>query len=156
MNRLQIPIAAALAAAALAAAAHGDEQTDWGTAAHANAAHRTIRITMADSMRFAPAIIEVGLGETVKFEVHNAGKLPHEMVIGTKKELEEHAALMRKFPGMQHEDASMAHVPGGGTGRIAWTFNRPGTFEFACLVPGHYEAGMRGQIRVVGRHDHKH
>jgi uncharacterized cupredoxin-like copper-binding protein len=174
MKPTPILFAAALAAASLSASAHeaahergsapahahpgvaAREQTDWGIGGDPKAARRTIRVGMSDAMRFTPSMIEVGEGETVKFEIRNEGQVLHEMVIGTKKELEEHAALMRKFPGMEHEDAWMAHVAPGHTGEIAWTFNRPGTFQFACLVAGHYEAGMTGEIRVLPRHAHGH
>jgi uncharacterized cupredoxin-like copper-binding protein len=69
-------------------------------------------------------------------------------VIGTPKELQEHAEMMRKHPNMEHDEPYMAHVSPGKTGDIVWTFNREGDFEFACLLPGHFEAGMRGTIRV--------
>jgi uncharacterized cupredoxin-like copper-binding protein len=72
----------------------------------------------------------------------------HELVIGTRKELEEHAALMLKFPNMEHDEPYMSHVARGATGQIVWTFNRVGEFEFACLIPGHFQAGMVGTITV--------
>jgi uncharacterized cupredoxin-like copper-binding protein len=73
----------------------------------------------------------------------------HEFVIGTRAENEAHAALMVKFPDMQHDEPWMAHVPPGQVGEVVWTFNRAGTFEFACLMAGHYQAGMAGQLQVV-------
>ena len=78
----------------------------------------------------------------------NAGQVLHELVIGTDKELQEHAELMKKHPNMEHDEPYMAHVPPGQRGDIVWTFNRPGDFEFACLIAGHYEAGMVGGIAV--------
>ena len=59
-----------------------------------------------------------------------------------------HAELMVKFPNMEHDEPYMAHVPPGQTRDIVWTFNRAGTFEFACLIAGHYGAGMKGSITV--------
>jgi uncharacterized cupredoxin-like copper-binding protein len=126
------------------------EQKDWGIAGDARASRRTIVVRMTDNMRFAPDLIEVKLGETVRFDLRNEGRMLHEMVIGTAKELEEHAALMLKFPDMEHDEPYMAHVAAGKRGAIVWTFNRPGDFEFACLIPGHYQAGMKGRIRVKG------
>jgi hypothetical protein len=82
------------------------------------------------------------------FVVKNAGKMMHEMVIGTRKELDEHAVLMIKFPNMEHDEPYMAHVDAGKQADIIWHFNRPGEFEFACLIAGHYQAGMRGKITV--------
>jgi uncharacterized cupredoxin-like copper-binding protein len=72
----------------------------------------------------------------------------HEIVIGTRAELEAHAEMMKKHPNMEHDEPYMAHVSPGQRGDIVWTFNRAGDFEFACLLPGHFEAGMRGTIRV--------
>ena len=97
---------------------------------------------------FAPDRIAVKLGETVRFVARNDGKVMHEFVIGTQAENAKHAEMMLKFPGMEHDEPYMAHVPPGKTGQIVWTFNRAGQFEFACLIAGHYQAGMVGTITV--------
>lgn len=125
------------------------EQKPWGIAGDAKAVRRTIEVRMTDAMRFVPGRIEVREGETVRFVIRNEGKMLHEMVIGTKKELDEHAALMAKFPGMEHDEPYMAHVAAGKTGGITWTFNRAGEFQFACLIAGHYQAGMVGTLVVA-------
>lgn len=146
--------------AASTAMAHGDaehkqveavkkEQKAWGIAGDARAATRTIEIRMNDNMRFTPDHIEVRQGETVRLLHFNKGQVMHEFVLGTKAELDEHAILMKKFPTMEHDEPYMAHVPPGKQGEIVWSFNRPGEFDFACLIPGHYEAGMIGTIKVV-------
>ena len=87
-------------------------------------------------------------GETVKFVVSNSGKQLHEMVLGTIEELKEHAELMKRFPDMEHADANMAHVKPGAKGEIVWQFTKAGEYQFACLIPGHYEAGMVGKVVV--------
>ena len=145
----------------MAVQAHGDahakaaahevirEQKPWGIAAAPAEATRTVEIRMDDKMRFTPAHITVREGETVRLRIANRGKMLHELVIGTADELAAHAELMKKHPGMQHDEPYMAHVNAGQRGEITWTFNRPGDFEFACLIPGHFEAGMRGTIRVT-------
>ncbi|MBC7832258.1 MAG: cupredoxin family protein [Hyphomicrobium sp.] len=125
------------------------EQKPWGIAGDAKAARRTVEVKMTDNMRFTPDRLEVRQGETVRFVIRNDGKLLHEYVLGTKKDLDEHAALMVKFPSMEHDEPYMAHVAPGKTGRIVWTFNRAGDFDFACLIAGHYQAGMVGKIKVV-------
>jgi uncharacterized cupredoxin-like copper-binding protein len=104
---------------------------------------------MRDSMRFEPAAIDVRQGETVRFVIRNDGKLMHEFVIGTKEENDRHAEQMVKFPNMEHDEPYMAHVEPGKTGEIVWTFNRPGRFYFACLIAGHYQAGMVGRLSVA-------
>ena len=161
MNKLALAFSVVfLAAGSSAAFAHGDklahhaavvkkEQKDWGIAGDAKAIKRTIHLSMSDTMRFTPDRIEVKQGETVKIVLKNTGAVMHELVIGTKKELEEHAALMVKFPNMEHDEPYMAHVAPGKTGNIVWTFNKPGDFEFACLIAGHYQAGMFGKIKVI-------
>jgi len=125
------------------------EQKDWGIAGDAKSAKREITLTMDDSMRFTPNVITVKQGETVRFVIKNQGKQLHEMVIGTKKELDTHAALMVKFPTMEHDEPYMAHVSSGKSQSLIWTFNRAGEFEFACLIAGHYQAGMVGKITVA-------
>ncbi len=125
------------------------EQKEWGIAGDAKAAARTIELKMSDSMRFTPDRIEVKQGETLRLVMKNDGKLLHELVLGTKKELDEHAALMVKFPNMEHDEPYMAHVPPGKIGEIVWNFNRAGDFDFACLIAGHYQAGMVGKIKVL-------
>ena len=127
------------------------EQKEWGIAGEAKAVTRTITFNMSDNMRFTPDKIDVKQGDTIKFVIKNTGKVMHEMVLGNKKDLDEHAALMLKFPGMEHEEPYMAHVAPGKTGQIVWTFNKPGSFDFACLIAGHYQAGMVGKITVAAR-----
>jgi uncharacterized cupredoxin-like copper-binding protein len=127
------------------------EQKPWGIAAEPREARRTLEILMTDDMRFSPSHIEVREGETLRLRAVNRGKVMHEIVIGTRKELEEHAELMKKHPNMEHDEPYMAHVEPGQRGDIVWTFNRVGDFEFACLIPGHFEAGMRGTLRVRPR-----
>jgi len=109
---------------------------------------RTIEVTMNDTMRFEPAAMRFKAGDTVRFAVRNDGRIRHEMVIGDRVELQEHAAMMRSMPGMQHSDPNMISLAPGQQAELVWQFDRPGHFEFACLVPGHLEAGMSGVIDV--------
>ena len=109
---------------------------------------RTINVDMNDTMRFKPAKITVKKGETIKFVVKNSGRIKHEMVLGSAQELKEHAAMMKKMPGMEHADENMVVVEPGKTGEIVWQFTKPGKADFACLQPGHFEAGMRGKIAI--------
>jgi uncharacterized cupredoxin-like copper-binding protein len=125
------------------------EQRAWGIAGDPEAVKRTIEVVMSDDMRFTPSLIEVMQGEVVKIVAKNHGQVLHEIVLGTRKELDEHAALMQRFPNMEHDEPYMSHVKPAKTGEIVWNFNRVGDFEFACLVPGHYQAGMVGKIKVV-------
>ncbi len=99
-------------------------------------------------MRFTPNVIKVKQGEVIKFVHSNVGQIMHEFVLGTPESLAEHAEMMKKFPGMEHEEPYMAHVAPGKTGVIVWQFNKSGKFAFGCLIPGHYDAGMKGSIIV--------
>ena len=132
-------------------AAAKQEQKPWGIAGDAKAVTRTVTLSMTDSMRFSPDKLSFKQGETVRFVIQNQGKLLHELVIGTKADLDAHAAMMVKFPGMEHDEPYMAHVPAGKSGGLVWTFNRAGEFDFACLIAGHYQAGMVGKITVTAR-----
>lgn len=161
--------ALSLSLAASFAYAHGDEnhekkaydpakaeQKEFGIAGDPKKVTRTIKFAMTDNMRFTPDHIKVKQGDTVKFVMTNNGKIMHEMVIGTMKELKEHAELMKKFPDMEHSEPHMAHVKPGKSEQIVWTFNQPGQFNFACLMAGHMEAGMMGEIKVAGADGHAH
>lgn len=110
--------------------------------------NRTVTITMLDTMRYSPASVSVKQGETIKFIVKNSGKIKHEMVLGTAKELKEHYELMKKNPEMEHADENMITVPPGESGEIIWQFTTAGKIDFACLIPGHYDAGMKGTVKV--------
>jgi uncharacterized cupredoxin-like copper-binding protein len=131
------------------------EEKAFGRAGDPRKVSRTLRIDGADTMRFTPPEIRVTQGETVRLAVRNRGKLLHEAVLGTMAELKQHADLMKKFPEMEHEEPYMVHVKPGRTGEIVWQFTRPGEFYFACLIPGHFEAGMLGKVVVTERGERK-
>lgn len=158
MTRTLVVLVALLIVAPLARA-HGDTheqsvavqpmvETDFGRTGDRKRVSRTVRITMSDKMRFSPAVITAKKGETLRFVVKNSGALLHEMVLGTMADLQAHAELMRKFPGMEHDDPFMTHVAPGKTGEIVWQFTRTGEFNYGCLIPGHFEAGMIGKVTV--------
>jgi uncharacterized cupredoxin-like copper-binding protein len=97
---------------------------------------------------FTPERIQIKAGETVRFRLRNAGKLAHEFVLGDADELQAHAKAMRAQAGMVHKDPNMLSVEPGKAGELVWKFTKAGEFEYACLVPGHYEAGMAGKVTV--------
>lgn len=109
---------------------------------------QTIEIVMDDTMRFTPSEINVKAGETVRFLIKNSGKLPHEMVIGSVAEMRDHAAMMKKTPGMKHAEPNMISLNPGQKGGLIWQFTQAGTVDFACLIAGHMEAGMVGKVKV--------
>lgn len=124
------------------------EEHPFGKASDPASAVKTIEVDMTDALHFVPARIEVKRGEPIRFVVRNQGRLMHEMVIGTEDSLSQHAAVMKKFPGMEHAEPYMAHIAPGETGDMGWTFTQPGEYVYGCLVPGHYDGGMIGRIVV--------
>lgn len=139
-------------AAAVAGGDHGDAYAGIAAGEPGKAAQvsRTIGIDMTDAMRFSPASITARQGETIRFVVRNSGQVKHELVLGAESELHEHAELMKKNPEMEHDDPGMVAVLPGKTGEVIWRFTKPGKVNFACLQPGHYDAGMKGLVTVVG------
>ena len=147
-----------LAVAAMAAgnhAGHHDDESIGKPGVEAEVT-RTVTIDMSDAMRFNPAGISVKRGQTVRFVVKNSGKLKHELVLGTAKELLKHSEVMKKYPEMEHADANMVTVQPGATGEVIWQFTKAGKVDFACLQPGHYDAGMKGRVTVAGDKKHSH
>lgn len=155
-----------LASAAIASGNHagGHAESDAiGKPGKAANVKRTVTVDMTDTMRFAPDSITAKQGETIKFVVKNSGKVKHEMVLGTEQELKEHYEVMKKNPEMEHADDNMVTVQPGKSGEIIWQFTKAGKIDFACLQPGHYDAGMKGAVTVGsagkaadGHADHKH
>ena len=127
------------------------EEKTFGREGDPKKVTRTVKIDMSDAMRFAPAELTIKQGETIRFDVRNNGKIMHEMVLGTMKELKEHAELMKKHPTMEHEEPYMAHVAPGKSETMVWQFTKPGEFFYGCLIPGHFEAGMVGKVMVSGK-----
>jgi len=128
---------------------HGTDETAIGKPGEARKATRTITISMSDDMRYTPSTIQVNRNETVRFIVKNKGQVKHELSLGTQKDLLEHLEAMKKFPEMEHDEPGKVTLAPGKQGEIVWQFTQPGTVNFACLMPGHYEAGMKGLIKVA-------
>ena len=134
------------------AGGHGHEGEDIGKPGVAAKVTRTVVVDMVDAMRFTPEKLSVKQGETVRFVVKNSGKVKHEFVLGTEAEHKRHYEQMMKFPEMEHADPNMVTVAPGQTGEVVWQFTKAGRVDFACLHPGHYDAGMKGRISVSHAH----
>jgi len=152
-------IAALLGCACLGANAHihADSDADTmdapdpttGVPGHLAAAHRTIAIEMNDAMTFTPSHVTVKQGQTIRFTLKNAGKVAHELFLGSKEAIEAHRQMMMAHPDMHHEDPNVVTLAPGQIGQLVWKFTTAGTVNMACLQPGHFEAGMNGTITVV-------
>lgn len=155
MNSRNILLAlpcALLSLSAMAAGSHAGNhgESTIGKPGAVSKVSRTVSVDMKDDMRFHSSSFNVKQGETIRFVVKNSGKVKHEMVLGTQKDLKEHYEVMKKNPEMEHADANMVTVSPGKTGEIIWEFTKAGKVDFACLQPGHYDAGMKGSVNVVG------
>lgn len=145
-----------VAALAPAAVAHEGGQHDaapavYGEPGTASSPSREVVVSMKEgdgTMSFAPARIEVKQGEQIRFVLQNDGELDHEFFFGTEQEMTDHADMMRAMPDMKHADANSMSVAPKSKGSLLWRFTKAGEFPFACLIPGHSEAGMRGVIAV--------
>ena len=127
---------------------HGEANAAVGEPGTAADVDRTIDVVMNDGMRFIPDSIDVKAGETIRFDLKNEGAVKHEMVIGELKYLIEHSEQMKKFPGMEHDEPNMLLLDPASSGELIWTFTKTGSIDFACLQPGHYDAGMKGVVAV--------
>lgn len=133
------------------AAASSAEETAFGRPGDPKQVTRTIAVDMKDTMRFTPDKLAIHRGDTIRFVIKNTGKAKHEFVLGSMAELKSHSEQMKKHPGMAHDEPYMVHVSPGKTGTVVWQFTRDGEFHFGCLLPGHFEAGMVGNIKVTKR-----
>ena len=156
-----------LAITALAAGSHGGGHGEAaiGQPGVATNVTRTVVVDMKDDMRFHSSVFSVKQGETIRFVAKNSGKVKHEMVLGTAKDLKDHYEVMKKNPEMEHDDPNMLTVAPGKSGEIIWQFTSAGKVDFACLQPGHFDAGMKGLVNVAsskapakgdGHGQHKH
>ena len=112
---------------------------------------RVVEVSMSEgsgTMSYSPSTLNVKKGEQIKFIVTNNGALTHEFILADTRANLKHAALMQKYPDMEHDDPNGKTLQPNGKVEILWRFNKSGTFEFACLIPGHREAGMLGHVTV--------
>lgn len=129
----------------------GHEHFSAGEPGDPNRSSRIVKVTMLEDgkkMLFEPAIVEVRRGEQIRFIIFNEGTWNHEFMLATKVENCKHAELMKKFPDMEHDDPNAKRLAPFETGELLWKFTKLGEFEYACLIPGHLEAGMHGSIVV--------
>lgn len=144
-------ITTVLMALPTAAAAHGSFAA--GDPGDPTKPSRVVEIKMTEgngTMAYAPAKVEVRLGEQIKFVLINTGELDHEFMLDSTEHNAKHKAAMEKNPEMEHDDPNGKRLPPKTSAEIVWRFTKPGTFEYACLIPGHYEAGMLGTVVVAG------
>lgn len=150
-----LAISACFLASAQAGPGHSgnhDDEMAVGSPGTASDVDRTVMVTMKETedgrMVFEPSSLDVKRGETIQFDLENAGLLEHEFVLDLPAKNQEHKEMMMKFPEMEHDDPNSIRLQPGDSGEIIWTFSNAGRFEFACLIPGHYESGMHAAVHV--------
>lgn len=132
---------------------HGNDDFAFGEPASAAEADRSVRVRAYDSMTFDPSPVTVEAGETVRFVVTNAGDAQHSFTLGTPAYQHRHEEAMAGMPTGELAD-HMDDTPNGvvvspgETGTLTWTFEQGGPVQFACHIPGHYRAGMKGAVRL--------
>ena len=136
--------------------AHGHEagsedhhDSEIGMPGDPGSVDRIIKVSMDDTMRFTPSEFDVVSGETIQFDITNNGKIVHEFVLGSASEIQEHHALMQKFPGMEHDEPNSVSLETTEQGVVIWKFTKSGMVDVACLKAGHFEAGMKGMVNVA-------
>ena len=159
--------------AALAAGEHsgGHAHYEFGAPGKPEEVNRTIRVALED-VYFEPEKIDVKAGETIRFILTNNGELVHEFNIGTPHMHAEHQEEMQMMVDhgvlgadkinhemmtmemadgtmMDHDDPNSVLLEPKETAEIVWTFANPMDLEFACNIPGHYDAGMAGTFTFV-------
>lgn len=130
---------------------HGHGEFSAGTPGDPKKPARVVQVTMREGdgkMVFVPDRVEIKRGEQIKFVLRNNGELEHEFVLATVEENIKHAEDMKKNPEMEHDDPNAKRLAPKKSNQIVWLFNKAGTFEYGCLIPGHREAGMIGTIIV--------
>ncbi len=144
-------VALFLGPAMFIAAAHESEHFSAGEPGNPKKPARIKQVTMREGdgrMLFIPDRIDIHKGEQIRFIIRNNGALKHEFTLASVQDNDKHAELMKKYPDMEHDDPNAKSVDPGKTAEILWRFSKAGEFEFACLIPGHREAGMHGFVRV--------
>lgn len=148
---MTIALASGAAFAAPGAPGHSHETFSAGEPGNPKKPARVVIVTMKEgdgNMAYSPDRIEVRKGEQIRFILKNNGLLDHEFMLATTADNLKHAELMKKFPEMEHDDPNAKRLKPNGMSEILWRFTKPGEFEFACLIPGHREAGMHGKVIV--------
>lgn len=151
MSKVKITLAAALTIAWATQAAAHDGAFVAGQPGDAKRPARTVKVLMLEDgkkMLFEPATLTVKRGEQIRFVLHNDGSEDHEFMLATIEENRKHAEVMKKHPHMEHDDPNAKRLKPFASGELLWKFTKRGTFQFACLIPGHLEAGMHGTVTV--------
>jgi uncharacterized cupredoxin-like copper-binding protein len=165
---LSVLLVSGMSQTAFGAGSHGGGHgAKTGSEGDRNEASRTVNVDMFDNY-FEPKSMSFKEGETVRFVVKNKGEFVHEFNIATAEMHASHQTEMMQMMergilesdrinhemmghgagGMRHDHANSVLLEPGDTGEVIWTFDSHSKLEFACNVPGHYDSGMMGKIKL--------
>lgn len=147
MTGLAMAALSALPAPANSHDKHAHETWSAGEPGNPQTPSRTIEVEMSE-MAYTPSRIEVKRGEQIRFVIRNIGVDDHEFLLATTEENLKHGEEMKKNPQMEHAEPNGVRLAPKKSAEIVWKFTHAGTFEYSCLIPGHREAGMIGQVLV--------
>lgn len=153
MKKMILAAAVALLATSAMASPGHDAANKIGEPGDKTKVTQTINVSMKETddgkMLFTPDKIKVRKDQTVRFKIKNVGEVDHEFVLDEMEANAEHRAVMAKAPEMEHDNPNAISLAPGESGEIIWKFTADGPLEFACLKPGHYESGMRGDLSIA-------
>ena len=150
--------------------AYADKNMKIGSKGNENDISRIIKVIMYENY-YKPSSFQINAGETIKFEVENAGELVHEFNIANKMMHMNHQPEMEKMveneilfadsidkvkmKKMAKIDKTMGHSHSNSVllepkqkGDIIWKFDDAVNIEIACNVPGHYQVGMIAKVDI--------
>ena len=150
--------------------AYADKNMKIGSKGNETDVTRVIKVVMYDNY-YEPSSFQIKTGETIKFEVENAGMLVHEFNIANKMMHMKHQPEMikmveneilladsidkEKMKKMAKIDKAMGHSHSNSVllepnqkGEIIWKFDNAVNIEVACNVPGHYQVGMIAKVDI--------
>lgn len=149
---LSLPITGQVQAAPGHASGEGHGEAAYGQPGNPKRPARVIMVTMREradgGMVFIPDRFEIRRGEQIRFMLRNSGAVDHEFVLATAEENHKHMQEMMKNPDMEHDDPNAKRLKPGASGEILWHFTKSGTFDIACLIPGHRQLGMHATLVV--------
>ena len=147
-------VSASFALAAPGAPGHSHKTFAAGAPGDPKKPARTVGVVMKETddgkMLFVPDQVEAKRGEQIRFALRTSARSITSSCSNSVERNAKHKIEMQKNPDMEHDDPNGKRLAPGGTSEIVWRFSKAGTFEFACLIPGHYESGMHGKAIVKG------
>ena len=150
--------------------AYADKDMKIGSKGNLNEVNRIVKVVIYDNY-YEPSSFKIKAGETIKFELVNAGELVHEFNIANKMMHMKHQPEMEKMveseilfadsidknkmkkmakinKSMGHSHSNSVLLEPKQKGYIIWKFDNAINIEVACNIPGHYQVGMIAKVDI--------